>query len=109
MRILYILTGAVLLAALLLGCSKKTSPPPTVTFQGYSPNGAMFSLKNPDTVPVVCELQLQPAEPGGESMVMIPAGGVMTQIMSVRQTNGISLLVTVMRVTPVDKFTVEMQ
>jgi hypothetical protein len=97
------------MATLLVGCSKKTSPPPTVTFQGYSANGAMFSLKNPDTVPVICQLQLQPGDPGSQAMVMIPAGGIVTQIMSVRQTNDISLLVTVMRATPVEKFTVPMQ
>jgi hypothetical protein len=97
------------MAAFLLGCSKKTDPLPTVTFQGYGPNGAMFSLSNPGTVPVICQLELQPGDPGSHAMVMLPAGGLSTQIMSVRQTNDLALVVTVLRATPVKKFTVPMQ
>jgi|GEM_PF-6608325 len=109
MRILQLIAGVVVVAALFLGCSKKAEPLPTVTFQGYGANGAMFSLNNPGKLPVVCQLQLQPGDPGSQAMVMLPPGGSSTHIMSVRQTNDLSLVVTVMRATPVQKFTVPMQ
>ena len=109
MRISQFIAGAALMAALSLGCSKKSDALPTVTFQGYGPNGAMFNLSNPGTVPVICQLQLQPGDPGSHAMVMVPAGGRSTQIMSVRQTKDLTLVVTVMRATPVGKFTVPMQ
>lgn len=109
MRILKFITGVALMAALFLGCSRKAGPLPTVKFQGYGANGATFILGNPSKEPVVCRLQMQPGDPGGEAVVMIPAGGSMTEIMSARRTNGVSLVVTVMRTTPIEKFTVPMQ
>ena len=97
------------MVALFPGCSKESGNLPTVTFLGYGANGATFSLSNPDKVPVVCQLQMQPSYPGGEAMVMIPPGGSMTETMSVKDTNAASLVVTIMRAKPVKKFTVPMQ
>ena len=108
MRISQFIAGAAVMAALSSGCSKKP-PLPTVTFDGYGPNGAMFNLSNPGKEPVVCTLQVEPDNPGSEAMVMVPAHGSTTEIMSMSQTNGVSLTVTVMRATPVKKFIVPMQ
>jgi hypothetical protein len=108
-NILRFITGAALMVVLVIGCSKKTSPIPTVSFQGYGPNGATFAFGNPGKVPIVCQIQIQPGDAGGSDMIMIPVGASTTETMSVRQTNGVSLAVTVMQVTPVRQFTVLMQ
>jgi len=97
------------MVVLVIGCSKKTSPMPTVSFQGYGANGATFTFGNPGKVPIICQIQIQPIDGGGSDMIMIPVGASTTETMSVRQTNGVSLAVTIMRVTPVRQFTVPMQ
>ena len=98
------------MAILFTGCSKKTSPRPIVTFRGYGANGATFSLSNPGKDTIICRLQIQPAYPGSsDDIIMLHAGASSGETMSVRQTNGVSLLVTIVKATPVEKFTVPMQ
>jgi hypothetical protein len=109
----FIITNtAALLVMFATGCSKSV-PNPIVSFKGYKvgadgSNQATFELRNPSQSLIVCQVKIQPSDPGTENFLAIPAGGRSTDTMFVKQTNAVSLNVTVMRLVPVRQFTVPM-
>lgn len=103
---------AALVGAFAVGCSKSI-PNPIVGFQGYKvgtdgSTQATFELRNPSQSLIVCQVKIQPSDPGTENIISIPAGGSSTDTMHVQQTNSVSLNVTVMRLVPVRQFSVPM-
>jgi hypothetical protein len=107
-----IISVAALVGVFAVGCSKST-PNPIVSFQGYKVGTdgrtqAIFEFKNPSQSLIVCQVQIQPGDRGTESIIYIQPGGSLTDTLFVRQTNSVSLSVTVMRVVPVRQFSVPM-
>ena len=121
MRILQLtIIGVAAFAAMLSsGCSKNTSPIPSVTFQGYAPRNdwdearykyrATFDFINPEKLPMVCQVQIQP-DISDKLVMTIPPNGKKFEItIPVEQTNAASLSVTVMRLVPAQKISVPIQ
>jgi hypothetical protein len=99
---------------LVVGCSKSSSPIPIVTFQGYhgKPDlnlSAVFEFKNPGQSKMFCQLQVQPEDFVRHEILSIDAGSTVTLNMPVKQTNAVSLIVTVVRVVPVQQVSVPMK
>jgi hypothetical protein len=115
----FIIINATALAALFaVGCSKSSSPIPTVTFQGYTVgsrgnqtwNQGTFEFRNPGKSPMVCQVQIQPDKSDGMMVIFIPPNGRQFKFtIPVEQTNAATLSVTVMRMTPVHQIIVPMQ
>jgi hypothetical protein len=110
----FIVIGIAAGAIFAVGCSKSsTSPDPIVTFQGYKVGSdgmsrATFEFRNPSQSQIVCQVQIE-GDSSGLSITTIPAGGSSTDEMLVKQTNAVSLSVTVMRLVPVHQISVPMQ
>jgi uncharacterized secreted protein with C-terminal beta-propeller domain len=107
-----IISVAALVGVFAVGCSKSI-PNPIVSFQGYKvgtdgSTQATFEFRNPGQSLIVCQVKIQPSDPGTENIISIPAGGSSTDTMYVKQTNSVSLSVTVMRLVPVHQFSVPM-
>jgi hypothetical protein len=103
---------AVLVGMFAVGCSKSV-PDPKVRFLGYQAGidgstQATFEFRNPSQSLMICQVKIQPSDPGTENIISIPAGGRSTDTMYVKQTNSVALSVTVMRLVPVHQFTVPM-
>jgi hypothetical protein len=109
----FIVLNAVALSVMFAASCSKTIPNPIASFQGYKVGAdgmtqATFEFKNTSQESVICQVKIQPSDPGTENIISIPAGGSSTDTMYVRQTNSVFLSVTVMRLVPVHQFTVPM-
>jgi hypothetical protein len=112
----FIIIGVAAGAMFAVGCSKSStsSPDPIVSFQGYKVgsdgmNRATFQFRNPSQSRIVCRVQIQPGDSSSGEILSIPAGGRSTDTMLVKQTNAVSLSVTVMRLVPGHQISVPMQ
>jgi len=115
MRIPHIITGAALMAAFVIGCSKSPSATPTVHFLGYKVERdgtayAMTEIRNPSPSQIVCQLEVQPKDArSGIDSTVVPARGSQRFNIYVSQTNETSLDVTFFKVVPTSHTTVPMQ
>ena len=116
MRKLYIIAGAALIAAFVIGCSKSASVTPTAHFVRYKVESdgttyAMMDIRNPSSSQIVCQVEVQPAVPrGGPSTTVVPAGGSVNFGVYVGETtNGISLNATFFKTVPTYHVAVPMQ
>jgi hypothetical protein len=103
-------------AMLVFGCSKRSDSIafPVVAFKGYhgKPDlnlSAVFEFKNPSQSKIFCQLQVQPDDLVRREILSIDAGSTVTLNMPVKQTNAVSLIVTVVRLVPVHQISVPMQ
>src|SRR5881409_49604 len=106
MRTLYIIIGAALMAAFVIGCSTSSKETPTVRFGSYidaagnavsgKANQATFEFENPSASLVICAFH----QPGGprDAFISLQPNSTNRVVLRVCQTNAETLSVKVMRV-----------
>jgi hypothetical protein len=112
MRIPRVIIGVVLMATLVIGCSKNPNQAPTVHFFGYDikTNGekwAKLEFKNPGQSTVVFQRQFEPGA-AGHIIVYVEPKSSKSDFILVRETNTVAFNVKVMRVTSIYEISVPM-
>ena len=114
MRIPYIITGAALIAAFVIGCSQHSNPAPKVRFLGYKEQSdggarkrAVFEFINPSQSVYVFQGRFEPGDVAAMTAVVQP-GSTLQDVFFIRQTNTVALTVKAMKVDSVHELTVPM-